>query len=70
MPKPEPADQQNATVAAAAKAVPPPTIALDARQKPLVSQTHLRRLAEKERERQLAYRERPSFETRFLHYDD
>jgi hypothetical protein len=68
--KPEPADQQNAAVAAEAKAVPPPAIALDARQKPLFSQAHLRRLAEKERERQLAYRERPSFETRFLHYDD
>ncbi len=67
--KAEPAEKQFAA-AAEAKAVPPPTIALDIRQKPLFSQAHLRRLAKKERERQLAYRDRPSFETRFLHYDD
>jgi hypothetical protein len=70
MAKAEAAEKQVAAAAAEAKAVPPPTIALDARQKPLFSQAHLRRLAEKERERQLAYRERSSFETRFLHYDD
>jgi hypothetical protein len=68
--KTESAGQQVAVAAAAARAVPPPAIAVDARQKPLFSQAHLRRLAEKERQRQLAYRERPSFETRFLHYDD
>jgi hypothetical protein len=66
----EAAEKQITAAAAEAKAIPPPAIALDARQKPPVSQTHLRRLVEKERERQLAYRERPSFESRFLHYDD
>ena len=45
-------------------------VAIDARQKPLFSQAHFRRLAEKERAKQLAYRERSSFETRFLHFDD
>ena len=45
-------------------------VAIDARQKPLFTQAHFRRLAEKERAKQLAYRERSSFETRFLHFDD
>lgn len=45
-------------------------IAADAQQKPLLSQGRMRRLAEKERARHLAYRERSSFENRFLHYDD
>jgi len=45
-------------------------VASDARQKPLISQAHLRRLAENIRAKQLAYRERSSFETRFLHFDD
>ena len=63
------ADKQTAA-AAKGNVIPPPTIAIDARQKPLFSQSHLRRLAEKERARQLAYRERSSFEARFLHYDD
>jgi hypothetical protein len=45
-------------------------VAVDARQKPLFTQAHFRRLAEKERAKQLAYRERSSFETRFLHFDD
>jgi|GEM_PF-4426170 len=62
--------KQIASAGVKAKAVPPRTIAIDVRQKPLFSQAHLRRLAEKERARQLAYRERSSFETRFLHYDD
>jgi hypothetical protein len=45
-------------------------VAIDARQKPLFTPAHFRRLAEKERAKQLAYRERSSFETRFLHFDD
>ncbi len=45
-------------------------VAIDARQKPLFTRAHFRRLAEKERAKQLAYRERSSFETRFLHFDD
>ena len=45
-------------------------VAIDARQKPLFTQAHFRRLAEKQRAKQLAYRERSSFETRFLHFDD
>jgi hypothetical protein len=56
--------------AASAKPAAAAPIAGDARQKPLFSQAHLRRLAEKERAKQLAYRERSSFETRFLHFDD
>jgi hypothetical protein len=63
-------DRQSAAAAAQPKPVPPPTIAIDVRQKPLFSQAHLRRLVERERARQLAYRERSSFETRFLHFDD
>lgn len=63
-------DKHVASGAAKAEAAPPMTIAVDARQKPPLSQAHLRRLAEKERARHLAYRERSSFETRFLHYDD
>lgn len=55
-----------ASDAAAAQAA----IAPDAQQKPLLSQSRMRRLAEKQRARQLAYRERSSFEARFLHYDD
>lgn len=70
MAKTEHADKQIAAAAAKARAVPTPTIAIDARQKPLFSQARSRRLAEKERARQLAYRGRSSFETRFLHYDD
>ncbi len=57
-----------AAATATPTAVPP--VAIDARQKPLFSQAHLHRLAEKERARQLAYRERSSFESRFLHFDD
>jgi hypothetical protein len=45
-------------------------VAIDARQKPLFTQAHFRHLAEKARAKQLAYRERSSFETRFLHFDD
>ena len=45
-------------------------VAIDARQKPLTSNAQLRRLADQERAKRLAYRERSSFETRFLHYDD
>ncbi len=66
----EPRDRIAASRAAKADAIPPTTIAIDVRQKPLISQSHFRRLAAKERARQLAYRERSSFETRFLHYDD
>lgn len=47
-----------------------PVVAIDAQQKPLFSPTHSRRLAEKARARQLAYREHSSFESRFLHFDD
>ena len=56
----------------AAKAASEPRIdvAIDARQKPLLSNAQLRRLADQERAKRLAYRERSSFETRFLHYDD
>ncbi len=63
-------DEHVASGAAKAEAVPPMTIAIDARQKPLFSQSHFRRLVVKERARHLAYRERSSFETRFLGYDD
>ena len=45
-------------------------IADDVRQKPLHSRTHLRRLADKARAKHLAYRERSSFEARFLGFDD
>jgi len=55
---------------AAAKLPNGSLVAIDARQKPLNSQARLRRLAEKQRARQLAYREHSSFETRFLHFDD
>lgn len=55
---------------ASSEAVLPPSIAIDARQKPLMSQAAMRRLAERERARHLASRERLSFEARFLHYDD
>lgn len=58
------------SAAAAAKPTAVPPVALDAQQKPLFSQGRLRRLAEKERARQLAYREHSSFESRFLHFDD
>ena len=58
------------SVAAKAATIPPTTIAIDVRQKPLFSPKAMRRLAERERARHLAYRERSSFETRFLHYDD
>jgi len=64
------AEQQIVAAAAQAQAAPPLTIAIDARQKPPVSQAHLRRLSEQQRAKHLAYRERSSFETRFLHYDD
>jgi len=57
-------------IAARAATIPPPPIAIDARQKPLLSRTTMRRLAERERAKHLAYRERSSFEMRFLHYDD
>jgi len=63
-------DGQIAAAAAKSKPVRPPTIAIDARQKPLFSHAVSRRLAERERAKQLAYRERSSFETRFLHFDD
>ena len=63
-------DKQDASGAAPANAVAPMTIAIDARQKPPLSQARLRRLAERQRAKHLAYRERSSFETRFLHYDD
>jgi hypothetical protein len=56
-------------IAAAAPAADSP-VAIDARQKPLFTPAHFRRLAERERAKQLAYRERSSFETRFLHFDD
>ncbi len=58
------------SVAVKAETIPPTTIAIDARQKPLFSPKAMRRLAERERSRHLAYRERSSFETRFLGYDD
>jgi hypothetical protein len=58
------------TAAAELKPIEPPTIAIDARQKPLASHAVSRRLAERARAKQLASRERSSFETRFLHFDD
>jgi hypothetical protein len=64
----ERAPQQTASIAATA--VPPRTIAIDARQKPLFSPARLRRLQDRERANHLAYRDRSSFEARFLHYDD
>lgn len=57
-----------AAATATPTAVPP--VAIDAQQKPLFSPTHSRRLAEKARARQLAYREHSSFESRFLHFDN
>jgi hypothetical protein len=54
-------------VAAADAAAVQVALAADAQQKPLLSPNRMRRL---ERARHLAYRERSSFETRFLHYDD
>jgi len=51
-------------------AMPPATIAIDARQKPLTSSAQLRRLADEERAKRLAYRANSDFESRFLHYDD
>ncbi len=63
-------DEHVASGAAKAEAMPPMAIAIVARQKPLFSKIHLGRLAAKERARHLAYRERSSFETRFLGYDD
>ncbi len=68
--KSEHADKQIAVAAAKAKAVPPLTIVVDTRQKPLFAHARLRRLAERVRAKHLAYRERSSFETRFLHFDD
>lgn len=61
-------DGSNKQFAAAKLAILP--VASDAQQKPLFSQAHSRRLAEKARARQLAYREHSSFESRFLHFDD
>jgi hypothetical protein len=52
------------------KAMPPATIAIDAQQKPLTSSAQLRRLADEERAKRLAYRANSDFESRFLHYDD
>ena len=52
---------------------PPSTqsaVARDAQQKPLLTPRRMHQLAERERERHLALRERSSFEARFLHYDD
>jgi hypothetical protein len=64
-------DGPNKPVAAAtAKPAIVSPVAIDAQQKPLFSQTHSRRLAEKARARQLAFREHSSFESRFLHFDD
>lgn len=78
-----PAQQAEATVATpdpvttiAAAAVPaagasePVKIAADVRQKHLLSTRQLRRLADKQRARRLAFRESSSFEARFLHYAD
>ncbi|MFZ0524098.1 MAG: hypothetical protein WA776_10065 [Xanthobacteraceae bacterium] len=65
------ADRSSKQIAAASAtpaAVPP--VAFDAQQKPLISQAHLHRIAQKQRARQLAYREHSSFESRFLHFDD
>jgi len=63
-------NDHSVSAAVAAKTVARMTIAADARQRPLFSQAHLRRLAEKERVKHLAFRESSSFEVRFLHYDD
>lgn len=59
-----------AAPAPVAKAAPSPAVAADARQKPSVSSRRSRRMADKQRTRHLAYRERSSFESRFLHFDD
>lgn len=58
------------TVARAATAAPRAAVALDAEQKPLLTPHRRRQLAERERERHLAFRERSSFEARFLGYED
>jgi len=58
------------TIAAAPPAAAPATVAADVRQKPFLTPGQMRRLAEKERARRLAFREGSSFETRFLHYAD
>jgi hypothetical protein len=47
-----------------------PAVALDAQQKPPISRTELRRLAEKDRAKRLAERANTDFETRFLHFED
>ena len=65
-----PVDKHPVPGAAKAASEPRIDVAIDARQKPLLSNAQLRRLADRERAKRLAYRERSSFETRFLHYDD
>lgn len=47
-----------------------PAVAADAQQKPFLSAHRMRQLAERQRERHVAFRERSSFEARFLGYDD
>ncbi|MGC1779051.1 MAG: hypothetical protein WBB34_13980 [Xanthobacteraceae bacterium] len=51
-------------------AVPQPAVAADAQQKPFLTAHRIRQLAERQRGRHLAFRERSSFEARFLGYDD
>jgi len=58
------------TVARARTAALKAAVALDAQQKPLLTPHRMRQLAERERERHLAFRERSSFEARFLGYED
>lgn len=62
-------DERNPAAVAAASAAQA-AVAQDVPQKPIVSTSRTRRWAEKERARQIASRERSSFEARFLHYDD
>lgn len=49
---------------------PQPAVAADAQQKPFLTAHRMRQLAERQRERHVAFRERSSFEARFLGYDD
>lgn len=53
--------------AASVKREPPVTIAQDARQEPQASYAAQRRLADKERAKRIALRDRSDFEARFLH---
>lgn len=58
------------TVARVRIMAPSAPVALDAQQKLLLTPHRMHQLAERERERHVAFREQSSFEKRFLGYDD